>query len=251
MKAQLAFGAVLCACVAFAAVPASGTGTTASPKVTGDYVEARTASVFAGACHYNGELVTTGEQAVVGWSVTSGDWKGASLAGVKAMAAIGSDKNLGDDKAERRSELVIDNSVSDSQAAAFTDMLRTECGKQMGSIVSVRRGAVTFAKDGRSYTVKSDGFAAMSVNPMPNDECCKQPSLVWYSPLAPIENRKVGYTVEASYSSAKVGDPWQRSDENSAFEGTFAYGVSDPGGRPVRWKMKRPLLSERPFSLRP
>ena len=27
-------------------------------SVRGDYVEVRTASVFAGACHYNGEIVT-------------------------------------------------------------------------------------------------------------------------------------------------------------------------------------------------
>lgn len=36
----------------------------ASTRIVGDYVEARTASVFAGACHYNGELVTTGHEAV-------------------------------------------------------------------------------------------------------------------------------------------------------------------------------------------
>jgi hypothetical protein len=29
-------------------------------SMRGDYVEVRTASVFAGACHYNGEFVTTG-----------------------------------------------------------------------------------------------------------------------------------------------------------------------------------------------
>ena len=220
MKAQLAFGAVMLACVGFAAVPSGAAGTS---KVTGDYVEARTASVFAGACHYNGELVTTGEQAVEGWSVTSGYWKGANLSGLKAMAAIGSDKNLGDEKAQRKSELVIDSAVSEAQAAAFTDLLRTECGKQMGSIVSVRRAPVMFVRDGRSFAVKSEGFGAMAVDPMPNDECCKQPSLVWYSPLAPIENRKVGYTRAAAYSAARVGDQWQRSDENSAFYGTFAY----------------------------
>lgn len=221
MKAQLAFGAVLFACVAFAAVPGSGAATTGSQKVTGDYVEARTASVFAGACHYNGELVTTGQEAIAAWDVTSGYWKGANLSGVKAMAAVGSDNNLGE-PGERRSELVIDSAVSDTQAAAFTDMLRTECGKQMGSIISVRRGPVTFVHEG-GYKVKSEGLGAMTVKPMPDAACCKQPNLVWYSPLAPIEGRKVGYTVEANYSSEKVGDRWQRGDENSAFYGTFAY----------------------------
>src|SRR5678815_4830331 len=32
-------------------------------SMRGDYVEVRTASVFAGACHYNGEVVTTGRDA--------------------------------------------------------------------------------------------------------------------------------------------------------------------------------------------
>jgi len=39
-----------------ASTPRSPAGST---PIKGDYVEARTASVFAGACHYNGELVTT------------------------------------------------------------------------------------------------------------------------------------------------------------------------------------------------
>jgi hypothetical protein len=40
----------------------------ASSKITGDYIEARTAAVFAGACHYNGELVTTGHDAIMAWN---------------------------------------------------------------------------------------------------------------------------------------------------------------------------------------
>jgi hypothetical protein len=39
-------------------------------SLRGDYVEVRTASVFAGACHYNGEVVTTGRDAIMAWNVT-------------------------------------------------------------------------------------------------------------------------------------------------------------------------------------
>ena len=31
-------------------------------SIKGDYVEVRTASVFAGACHFNGEVTTTGRR---------------------------------------------------------------------------------------------------------------------------------------------------------------------------------------------
>ena len=47
-------------------------GTAAFGAVKGDYVEVRTASVFAGPCHYHGELVTTGRDAIMAWNVTSG-----------------------------------------------------------------------------------------------------------------------------------------------------------------------------------
>src|SRR5687767_11175075 len=42
-------------------------------SMRGEYVEVRTASVFAGACHYNGEVVTTGRDALMAWNVTSGN----------------------------------------------------------------------------------------------------------------------------------------------------------------------------------
>jgi len=224
MKAPLALAAVLFACVGFSPVilpaPATAPMTT---KIVGDYVEARTASVFAGACHYNGELVTTGNDAVMAWNISSGVWKGADLSGIRVMAALDSDHNLGDASGNRKSELVIDASATDAQVAAVTDMLRTECGTQLGSIVSVRRAPISFTDKDHSYSVKSDGFASLAIDPMPNDECCKQPSLVWYSPLAPIDHRKVGYTTLATYTAARVGDPWQRGDENSAFYGSFTF----------------------------
>ena len=50
-------------------------------SLRGDYVEVRTASVFAGACHYNGEVVTTGRDAMMAWNVTSGKWQGVDLSG--------------------------------------------------------------------------------------------------------------------------------------------------------------------------
>jgi hypothetical protein len=90
------------------AAPYSGT-------LTGDYVEARTAAVFAGGCHFNGEMVTVGRDAIMAWKFDTGVWNGVSLAGVRAMAAVTSDASLGDDQAARKCELVIDPSVTQSR----------------------------------------------------------------------------------------------------------------------------------------
>jgi len=215
-------------CLMIASV-CSGSSAPAQPaskapqKVAGDYVEVRTASVFAGACHYNGELVTTGREAIMAWNFTSGAWQGVDLGGVRAMAAVSSADNLGMEHATRKADLVVDSSASDAQASAVASLLREKCGDKLGSIVTTRRAPITFKQDGHNYTVKSDGYGSMVVTPMPNAECCKQPNLVWYSPLSPIEHRKVGFTQSAAYTAGTVGDPWERESENSAFYGSFAF----------------------------
>ena len=62
--------------------------------VRGDYVEVRTASVFAGACHFNGEVTTAGREAMMAWNFTSGKWQDIDLTGVRLMAIVSSDTNL-------------------------------------------------------------------------------------------------------------------------------------------------------------
>ncbi len=198
--------------------------TPTSSKIVGDYVETRTASVFAGACHYNGEVVTTGREAIMAWNIQSGSWHNTDLSGLRAMASVTSSASLGDKLGMRKFELVIDPTATNAQAAAFTDFLKTHASAQLGELVAIRRASVSFTHDSQNiYVVSGPGFASMTVQPMPNNECCTQPELVWYSPLVSIEHRKVGYTRTASYVAGTNGDPWQRSDENSAFYGSLAF----------------------------
>src|SRR5688572_6775762 len=89
----------------------------------GEYVEVRTASVFAGACHYNGEVVTTGRDALMAWNVTSGKWQNVDLTGVRAMAIVNSNSNLAEAGATRQSEVIIDSSATREQAQAMLSAL--------------------------------------------------------------------------------------------------------------------------------
>jgi hypothetical protein len=190
-------------------------------SIRGDYVEVRTASVFAGACHYNGEVTTTGRDAIMAWNVTSGKWQGVDLTGVRAMAIVSADANLSDTNGARQSEVVIDRSASRSQAMAMLNAIKEKYATSLGKIVSVRSAPISFDRTGRTYAVAADD-AAINVEAMPNDLCCKMPSLVWYTPLVGLENRKVGYTTKALYTGTAVSDPWSRSGENSAFYGSFS-----------------------------
>ena len=190
-------------------------------SLRGDYVEVRTASVFAGACHYNGEVVTTGREAMMAWNVTSGKWQDVDLSGVRVLAIVSSDVSLAESNGARQSEIVIDSSASRAQSLAILNALKTNYAASLGNIVKVRNAPITFVREGKTFAVAADD-AKMNVQAMPNDLCCRMPNLVWYTPLVGIENRKVGYTTSASYSGNTVSEQWSRSDENSAFYGTFS-----------------------------
>ena len=147
-------------------------------QLRGDYVEVRTASVFAGACHYNGEVVTTGRDAMMAWNVTNGQWQGTDLSGVRALAIVSADVNLAEENAARTSEIIIDSSASRAQAVAMLNALKEKYAAALGTVAEVRSAPIRFEKTGRSYNVVTNE-AAINVEAMPNDLCCKMPNLVW------------------------------------------------------------------------
>ena len=63
--------------------------------IRGEYVEARTAEIFAGGCIMNSEAETAGRQAVMAWRITTGSFDGVRLDGLKVVAAVAADRNLG------------------------------------------------------------------------------------------------------------------------------------------------------------
>jgi hypothetical protein len=218
MKRFSILAAVLISCAAALAFTSRAENTT----IKGDYVEVRTASVFAGACHFNGEVVTTGREAMMAWNFASGRWSGTDLSGLKAIAVVSADANLENAEAVRRTEIILDNSANHDQKVAMLEALKSRYAATLGEIVSVRSAPINFKHEGKSYQVSS-AEAAIDVEAMANDLCCRQPNLVWYSPLVQLSGRKVGYTLKATYSGKTVGDSWERDGENSAFYGSFAF----------------------------
>src|SRR3954470_1205880 len=105
--------------------------------IKGDYVEVRTASVFAGACHFNGEVTTAGREAIMAWSFTSGNWNGTDIGGLRAIAVISSDENLENASAVRRSEIIVDASANHDQKVAVLNALKARYGQTFGEIASV------------------------------------------------------------------------------------------------------------------
>ena len=201
-----------------AAAPAAGQ----KNAMAGDYVEARTASVFAGPCHYNGELTTTGREAEAAWRINQGSWNGVSLNGVTAVAGVVSEANLKNENAGRNCVLYIDSKASVAQADAFVAAVQANWSRSLGNVVAIRRAPVRFEKISASYHVTVPGVTHLAVDAMPNHACCTMPNLVRYAPLVTLEGRRVGFTRTSGVSEKALHTAWQKNGQNTAFYGKFA-----------------------------
>ena len=86
--------------------------------VQGEYIEARSASVYVGACHFGAEYVEGGREATAVWNIHEGNWNGVSLNDLTVVAVISAKDNLAIDSATRKSVLYVDVSTTPEQRAA-------------------------------------------------------------------------------------------------------------------------------------
>jgi hypothetical protein len=188
---------------------------------TGAYVEARTASVFAGACHYNGELVTAGREALCAWRIESGSWNGVDLSGVAIAALVTADANLVERAVPRRSVVHVDAALAPDKAAAAVRWLAGTRADLLGTVVEVRAEPLTVAIGAEAYRVAAPGAFELEGATLPDRACCKMPQHVWYEPLEALERPLVGLDATFEASAPLLDRAWSRPGENAAFTGRF------------------------------
>ncbi len=197
-------------------------GAAAAPAVTGDYVESRSANVFVGACHHEGEVVSTGRNALLAWNITDGEFRGVPLKGVAAVAVVAGDRYLGLPEARRQSVLYVSDAATAEQKDALTGLLRERASRALGELVAVKTAPVRFDAAGDTYRVHVDGVAQMKIRKQAGELCCKQPYQVWGAPFVPVKAAKTGYCLGVEYKDSGLLKAWSATDQNNAFFGQFA-----------------------------
>src|SRR5439155_7078059 len=180
----------------------------AAPR--GLYVEARTASVFAGACHYGAEATTAGREAVLAWHGESGGWDGVDLAGIDAAAAIAGEANLSDAGAARRSILYLSDRASPAQRRAAEAWIRADLAGILGEVGAVEVVPLSVRVQGEDYRVDAGALFQIEGRLLPDRACCKMPLSVWYRPFAPVSHPIVGCNATFRFADSHLGPVWTR-----------------------------------------
>lgn len=195
----------------------------AAPVVSGDYLEARTANVFIGACHAGSEYGTMGREAVLAWRFREGTFQGADLSGLAAVAVIAGNENLSRNDVKRRSVLYLDASATPKQRAALRALLEAKYGAALGTVLAVKPAPITLEEMKTGYRLRVADAVRLDVSKEADRSCCTMPMQVWYEPFIPVNGSKIGYTALNAFAGAETLPSWSRVGQNSAIFGTFGF----------------------------
>ena len=195
---------------------------TETPTVQGEYIEARSASVYVGACHFGAEYVEGGREATLVWNIQQGSWNDVSLDGLTVVAVVSAKGNLDIDTKTRKSVLYLDPSTTAAQRTAISDLLTTKQADVLGEVVATQTAVIEFTKEGTKYDVTVGEVLALSANRYPCANCT-QPHQIWYKPLTAIQDAIVGKSEVYRYKDSHLPVMWQQSGTaNNVFVGCFS-----------------------------
>ena len=216
-KIALSFALSSLTLVSLSARPAS---------ITGTYVEARTAEVFAGACIMNGEAATTGREALLAWKVDHGQLNGVSLDGLAVVAALSADTNLGiheigGESTPARAALFLDARATPAQRQALVAMVKSLAGPVIGSVIQETAVPIQFVDSGHDIRVSTDVLNLSVEKHLHHDASCGNKQ--WFGPLTAVDHAEMGTTAENEYKGASLCTKWSDPNKRSSFFGTFSY----------------------------
>jgi hypothetical protein len=201
-------------------------GTDSSPRISGNYLEARTSDVYTGPCVANGEVNLSGKQAVLAWHVARGEWNGAKLDDLSVVAVLRASATLGDPFAAPgpiRSVLVIDERATDTQRAALVAFAKEIAGDLLGDVVAVSTAPVETRFDaaaGEAVVVAGKVAEVRTRGLCHHDKHCGNEE-VYYPPLTDVKDAVPAVATANIYRGADLGGTWSSPGKRSAFVGTF------------------------------
>jgi len=192
-------------------------------KVRGEYVEARTCSVWVGSCFSNSEANLIGKNAILAWSVKEGSWIGEKLDGLKVVALLSSEGTL-QTKYEGKvgAILFVDRTATAKQADALVAMAKELAPDHLKNVLKVEQRAIEFARKGAEATVTSGSEVRVKTGPICRCDSTECHAYLVYPAFSKSTEVECAKAEANNYKGEDLGVRWSDPDRNSAMVGTFA-----------------------------
>lgn len=196
-------------------------------QIKGNYIETRSADVYTGQCFANGEVGLVGDEAILAWHITEGNWDGVPLAGLSVVGAVKASATLGDPYGRpypAKSVLLLDRHATPQQRQALIDFAQEMGGELLRHVVKAMDVPIDMQvlEDHHAKAfVHAGTFVTVETRPIGDrDHLCGNES-TFYPPLTETTHAMPAVAVTDEYQGQGLNDTWTLHNKRSAFVGTF------------------------------
>ena len=204
----------------------AGLEVSAQAEIRGDYVEGRSADVYAGPCYANSQVSMEGKEAMMAWKVRAGDWQGVDLSGLAVVAIVRASATLGDpyhNPLPARAVLILDSQANNSQRAALTSFAQAMTGSLLTNIVRVESAPISLEVNEQTAEAKLTAGKVLRLETRAicqGDHQCGN-EFVYYPPLSPVTEATPAVSVVDEFSGQGLDMEWNRTGRMNSFVGAF------------------------------
>lgn len=198
-------------------------------KITGDYLESRSADVYVAQCFANSEAGLTGDQALLAWHVRNGSWNGQKLDGLTVIAAVRASATLGDPYADpypAKAVLLVDDQATPAQRDALVAFAEHMGGKLVSSVVRVIPTTIEMSvlhdpEHHGQAILRAGTFAEIQTRALNETDHSCGAEVTYYPPLTKLNHSMAAVAMTDEYQGPGLGVDWDRHGKRSAFVGSF------------------------------
>ncbi len=214
--------------ICFAALLASSAS--AQQKIYGEYIESRNADIYTGHCFAMAEVNLMGDQAIVGWRVSKGEWQGVKLDGLSVVGVAKASGTLGDPYSNpfpAKAVLIVDEKATPEQRDALKAFAQEMGGELLKNVVRTETAPISLSLEfrgehpsgGKLQAGELASIVARSLTP--KDTICGHEQ-TYYPPLTPtIHTMPVAASID-QFNGDGLNVKWTLREKRSAFVGHFA-----------------------------
>src|SRR5262245_25089747 len=199
-------------------------------QIYGDYIESRNADVYTGHCFAMSELGLTGDQAIVGWHVSKGEWNGVKLDGLSVVGVARASGTLGSpfvNPFPAKAVLIFDQKATPAQREALQAFAQDMGGELLKDVVRTESAPISLSIEYHGEhpsggQMKAGELASIIARSLtPNDRICGHEQ-TYYPPLTPAGHTMPTVASLDQFKGEGLGSNWTLREKRSAFVGQFS-----------------------------
>ena len=198
-------------------------------EIRGQYLEARSCDVYTGPCFANGELGSSGKEAVMAWKVDEGSWNGIPLAGLSVALVLKADASLGDDGVfpmrarEIDSVILMDDKATPPQAEALIEFVKDSAAKYTKNVLRVEQTDMFLQNNyiTAEAVFQAGDVAEIRTRQLGKNDCICTNEMVYFQPLTDVHYATPAYSLTQSFAGEGLNSKWTIRGTRSSFLAVF------------------------------